>query len=104
MEKLPIETLYKLIDKMIPIIKPNGVSKIEYKLEPGYDWFYMSIHYIVPDDSEFLRTNNRMRMDLMRIDWNNEIRRTIENYFNVYIRVSSSGIRSESYYKSQKGL
>ena len=105
MQKLvPIEILYRLIDKMIPLIKPSGVSKIEYTLEPVWDWYYMNIDYIVPDDSEFLRTNNRMRMDLMRIDWNNEIRRTIENYFNVVIRVASSGIMSESYSKRQKGL
>ena len=105
MQKLvPIEILYRLIDKMIPLIKPSGVSKIEYTLEPVWDWYYMNIDYIVPDDSEFLKTVNMKKLEMIRRDWNDEIQKSIENYFDVDVRVTSSGIRSESYYKRQKGL
>jgi hypothetical protein len=107
--ELPI--LRKLIDKMFSVIKPKGVSDIEYKLDPlsirdDDNEFYMSITYVVPDDSEYLRGPNNIRQssirDDVRIEWNRHIKKTIESYFDVKVIINSTGIRSESYHNKLK--
>ena len=91
------EKLTKLIKKMTNVIKPNGVLDIEFRLVPlGDDEFYMEIKYIVPDGSEFLRSNDMRTSDDYRDKWNREIKNTIKNYFDVKVIINSSGIRSES--------
>ena len=97
--KTNIETLTKLINKMIRVIKPDGVSDINFVLSPTFDdKFYLSITYVVPDDSKYLSPINRD----YRIEWNEEIIKTIENYFDVEIRLLSSGTSSQSYHNSFK--
>lgn len=97
--------LEKMIGRMINIIKPNGVVNINYELRP-MDFvgnsYNMSITYIVPDDSEFLRSFNMRSADMIRRQWNEEISNTIRDYFDVEIIIGSSGITSESYYKRLK--
>ena len=97
--------LEKMISRMINIIKPNGVANINYELRP-MDFvgnsYNMSITYIVPDDSEFLRNFNMRSSDMIRRQWNEEISNTIRDYFDVEIIIGSSGITSESYYKRLK--
>lgn len=97
--------LEKMIGRMINIIKPNGVVNINYKLRP-MDFvgnsYNMSITYIVPDDSEFLRSFNMRSSDMIRRQWNEEISNTIRDYFDVEIIIGSSGTQSESYYERQK--
>lgn len=97
--------LEKMIGRMINIIKPNGVVNINYELRP-MDFvgnsYNMSITYIVPDDSEFLRSFNMRSSDMIRRQWNEEISNTIRDYFDVEIIIGSSGITSESYYKRLK--
>jgi hypothetical protein len=103
--KMNQQQLEKMIGKMINVIKPNGVSFMEFKLDPldihGNE-YYMSITYIVPDDSEFLRSFNMRDSDKQRTLWNREISKTISDYFDVKVIISSSGVSAESYYKRLK--
>ena len=97
---MEIDKLRNLITKMINVIKPKGVSDIHFKLEPVYkddSSFFMSITYVVPDDSQHLRMSNMRNSDNSRIEWNQQIKNTIENYFNTHIILNSSSIKSQSY-------
>ena len=99
------ERLTKLIKKMINVIKPNGVSHIEFRLEPipiRDDEYYIILTYIVPDDSEYLAPSHMRSMHNIKYNWNYEIRKSIKDYFNTVVIVSLSNIASESYYNSQK--
>ena len=101
------QQLEKMIDKMMNIIKPNGVSFMEYKLDPldiHGDEYYMGIMYVVPDDSKLLLSNNRGTSELYRQRWNREIHNTIKNYFDVDVIINNSGVRSETYYQKMKNL
>ena len=104
--KLSEEKLTKLIKKMINVIKPNGVLDIEFRLVPlgiRDDEFYMEIKYIVPDDSPLLNMGKSPRsFNDIRMGWNNEIKKSIKNYFNTDIIINSSGVSSESYHNKQK--
>lgn len=87
-----------MIGKMMNIIKPNGVSDMGFVLEPLDDnEYYMSVTYVVPDGSEFLRRDNMNKTDVYRDQWNREIKNTIKGYFGVNVIISSSNITSESY-------
>lgn len=103
--KMNQRQLEKMIGKMINVIKPNGVSFMEFKLDPldihGNE-YYMDVEYVVPDDSEFLRSFNMRNSDMIRRQWNEEISKTISNYFDVEVIIGSSGVSSESYYKRLK--
>lgn len=97
--------LEKLIDKMINVIKPNGVSDMGFNLEPMEtykDEYYMRVTYVVPDGSEFLKRDNMKKTDVYRDQWNREIKNTIKNYFNINVVISSSSIESESYHNRLK--
>lgn len=96
------ERLTGLIRKMLDIIKPSGVKYIEFDLEEEIsdNEYYMSIIYIVPEDSEHLRSVNMRNSDLTRRYWNYEIQDTIQNYFNVDVVITSSRIRTESWNNS----
>ena len=99
------ERLTKLIKKMINVIKPNGVSDISFRLEPipiKDDEYYIYLTYIVPDDSEYLTPSHIRGMHNIKINWNNEIKKSIKDYFNTVVFVGLSNIASESYYNSQK--
>ena len=103
--KISEDKLTKLIKKMINVIKPNGVSDISFRLEPltiRDDEYYIHLTYIVPDDSEYLRSSNMRRSDLIRREWNEQIKNTIKEYFDTDVIINSTGISSESYYNSIK--
>jgi hypothetical protein len=92
------ENLEKMIGKLIKVIKPKEVSNIEFNLKPIDDnEYYMNVTYVVPDDSEYLKSNNMRNSDYVRSLWNKELHNTILNYFNVRVLINSSGIRSKSY-------
>jgi hypothetical protein len=99
--KMSQENLEKLIAKMISVTKPNGVSFVEFDLDPiSTDEYYMSIGYVVPYDSPFLKMRSSPRsFDNLRQDWNQSIKQSIKNYFNTDVIISSSAIRSETWYK-----
>jgi hypothetical protein len=104
--KMSEDKLTKLIKKMINVIKPNGVLDIEFRLVPlgiRDDEFYMNVTYVVPDDSPLLKMGKSPRsFNDIRMGWNNEIKKSIKNYFNTDIIINSSGVSSESYYNKQK--
>jgi hypothetical protein len=100
---LNLEQLEKLIKKLTNVIKPKGVSDIEFELKLiDGNKYYMGISYILPDDSEFLRSNNMRNSDMIRREWNNEMKKTIKNYFDVDVIITRSGISAESYYNRLK--
>jgi hypothetical protein len=102
--KMSEEQLTNAIKKLTNVIKPNGVLGITFRLEPlgiRNDEYYMNITYIVPDDSEYLRSHNMRNSDDIRIRWNYEIKTAIKNYFNTDVIINSSNISSESYYNRQ---
>lgn len=105
--KMNQRQLEKMIGKMINVIKPNGVSFMEFKLDPldihGNE-YYMDVEYVVPDDSEFLRSFNMRDSDKQRTLWNREIRNSIKNYFDTDVIISNSGISAESYYNRLKEI
>ena len=90
---------------MLNIIKPPGVIDIDFKLDEvsvnDSNYYYMDISYIVPDKSEYL--NGFKDSTRIRMDWNNEIRKTISDYFGVRVMINATGIVSEPYYKIMKG-
>jgi hypothetical protein len=93
------ENLEKMIGKLIKVIKPNGVSGMEFNLEPIDDnEYYISIQYIVPDGSEYLHYSKTNILD----KWNREIKNTIKNYFNADVIINTTSISSESYHNRQK--
>ena len=97
---LSIKKLETLLDKMFEIIKLKGVIKIEYELEPvGKNEYYLHLDYIVPDGSPH---KNVKGMVYPKIDWNSAINKTLELYFGTKFIITSSGIKTESYYKQQK--
>jgi stalled ribosome rescue protein Dom34 len=97
------ENLEKMIGKLIKVIKPEGVSDIEFKIRPvdmtGNE-YSMSITYIIPDKSEII--NNQISADKYRSKWNDEISNNIKNYFGPKIFIGSSGFTRESYHNYLK--
>ena len=99
------DKLTKLIKKMINVIKPNGVSDISFRLEPltiRDDEYYIHLTYIVPDDSEYLAPSSMRSMMDIQTNWNYEIKKSINDYFNTVVFIGSTNMASESYYNSIK--
>jgi hypothetical protein len=89
--------LKMLIGKMMNVIKPNGVSNMNFHLTPiNKNEYYLGVTYIVPDGSEFL--GDFKKTDYYRSGWNREIKNTIKNYFDIDVIINSSGVQSESYF------
>lgn len=90
----------KLIRKYLNISKPNGVSDIEFNLEPTGDKgeYYMKILYIVPEDSKYLKDYNPNTTYVnYRYEWNSHIQKDIYTFFGLKIIISNSGTRSEKF-------
>ena len=91
------------INKMINIIRPNGVLDIEFEMSSaGNNEYYFGITYVVPDDSIFLRSSDMRYSDSIKREWNAEISKNIRNYLGVVVKIINSGIRSESYHQKMK--
>jgi len=89
--------LKMVIGKMMNVIKPNGVSNMNFHLTPiNKNEYYLEVTYIVPDGSEFL--GDLKKTDYYRSGWNREIKNTIKNYFDIDVIINSSGVQSESYF------
>lgn len=102
------EQVERAINKMINIIKPNDVSSIDIEVhnlglgdKVKYE-YYLNIMYVVPDDSEFLRSSNMRYSDYNKMKWNKEILDNIKNYLGIEIIINSSGVSSESYHQKMK--
>ena len=101
------EQIESAINKMISIIKPNDVLSVDIELHPiGLDEvkyeYYLNITYIVPDDSEFLRSSNMRYSDYNKMKWNREILDNFRNYLGIYTLINSSVVMSESNYQKMK--
>ena len=95
------ENLEKMITKMISVIKPNGVSHIEFEIDPiDKNEYYMSVKYVVPNDSPYLKMDTSPRtLNHIRGEWNSSLSKSIKNFFDTKVIINSSGISSESFYK-----
>ena len=101
--KMLQENLEKMITKMVSVIKPNGVSHIEFEIKPiDKNEFYMSVTYVVPDDSPYLKMGTSPRtFNNIRNEWNSSLSKSIKNFFDTKVIINSSGISSESFYKQK---
>ena len=100
------EQIESAINKMISIIKPNDVLSVDievHHLDLGvkYD-YYLNITYVVPDDSEFLRSSNMRYSDYNKMKWNKEILDNLKGYLGIDVIINSSGVSSESYHNRMK--
>ena len=99
--KMSQENLEKMITKMVSVIKPNGVSHIEFEIDPiDKNEYYMSVKYVVPNDSPYLKMDTSPRtLNHIRGEWNSSLSKSIKNFFDTEVIINSSGISSESFYK-----
>ena len=100
------EQIERAINKMINVIKLNDVLSVDikvYHLDLGvkYD-YYLNITYVVPDDSEFLRSSNMRYSDYNKMRWNKEILDNLKNYMGIDTLINSSVVMSESNYQKMK--
>lgn len=94
------DILEKNIKKMLSIIKPEGVTMIDFELNPiKQNEYYLSLIYVVPDDSPYMKVN---RKEDPRHDWNRTILYSIRDYFNTRVIINSTNLTTESFYKQQK--
>ena len=95
------EKLEKMINKMISVIKQYGVSLFDFELDPiDLKEFYMSVKYVVPNDSPYLKMDTSPRtLNHIRGEWNSSLSKSIKNFFDTEVIINSSGISSESFYK-----
>ena len=104
--KMSQEQIERAINKLINTIKPNEVLSVDIELHPfglvGKYEYYLGITYIVPDDSEFLRSSNMRYSDNNRMKWNKEILDNLRNYLGIDVIISNSGVMSESYHQKMK--
>ena len=99
--KMLQKNLEKMITKMVSVIKPNGVSHIEFEIDPiDKNEYYMSVKYVVPNDSPYLKMDTSPRtLNHIRGEWNSSLSKSIKNFFDTEVIINSSGISSESFYK-----
>lgn len=85
---------------MFSIVKPEGVSMIDFELDPiKQNEYYLSLTYVVPDGSPYMKVN---RVIDPRDDWNRAIINSIRGYFDIRVITSSTALTTESQYKRQK--
>jgi hypothetical protein len=89
------ESIKKSIGVILSVVKPEGVLEIKFKLEPIYDdEYYLTLKYIVPDDSPAL---NRKTVDNYRYRWTDPIRKTIQDYLGISVLINNIGISAKSF-------
>jgi hypothetical protein len=66
--------------------------------------YYLNIMYVVPEDSEFLRSSNMRYSDHVKMKWNKQILDNLKNYLGLDVIINSSGVRSESYHQKMKDI
>jgi hypothetical protein len=98
-ESINLERDIKLVRKYLNISKPSGVSKVEFDLRPIDDEYYMNITYVVPEDSKYLKVDNRPN-DIhvnYRSKWNHHITKDLKDYFGINVYINQSGTRNEKF-------
>jgi hypothetical protein len=105
--KSKLERFNNLLGKIIKFIKPDGVLDIEFDLEPlSYkdNEYYLSVVYVVDDDSKFLRSSDMRASDFVRQKWNSTLKINIESFLGLDVIITNSGIRSKSYNEQLKRI
>lgn len=101
---MSINQLEKFLDKFTEVTKPKDVIKLEYKLDPaGKGQYFLHLDYIVSDESPYLKIK-RGYMEDPRTEWNEQIKKTLESYLDIKFYITSTSMRSESYYKHMKEI
>lgn len=95
------EELERSMNKMVSVIKPKEVLEIDFDLVAiDKNEYYMSVEYVVSDDSPYLKMSTSPRMlENIKSEWNSLLDKNIKKFFNIKVIVNSSDIRSESWYK-----
>ena len=91
----------KLIRRYLNISKPEGVLKIAFEITPVGDEneYYMKITYVVPDDSKYLKANDKNLIPVRyRDEWNHHITKDLKDYFGLKVYINQSGTRNENFY------
>jgi hypothetical protein len=95
--------LTRLINRYIKLHKPNGVSDIKIDIDPlNKKEYYIRIEYIVPEDSEYLNITKEgnnwwSEFDNYHTYWDDQIKNSIQNMFDIKVYISSSGMKSEKF-------
>jgi hypothetical protein len=96
-----VKTHTKLIERYLNISKPNGVLEIKFVIWPVGDEreYYMKIMYVVPDDSRYLKVNDKNLIPVRyRDEWNHQITKDLKDYFGLKVYINQSGTRKENFY------
>ena len=96
-----VKTHTKLIERYLNISKPNGVLEIKFVIWPVGDEseYYMIIMYVVPDDSKYLKVNDKNLIPVRyRDEWNHQITKDLKDYFGLKVYINQSGTRNENFY------
>ncbi len=89
------ESIKKSIGAILSVLKPKGVLEIKFKLEPiSNDEYYLTLTYIVPDDSPAL---NRKTVDNYRYQWTDPIHKTIQDYLGISVFINQIGVSAKSF-------
>jgi hypothetical protein len=96
-----VKNYTKLIERYLNISKPNGVLEIKFVIWPVGDEneYYMKIMYVVPDDSKYLKVNDKNLIPVRyRDEWNHQITKDLKDYFGLKVYINQSGTRNENFY------
>lgn len=98
------DNLHKLVGRLLKIIKPSEVAEIEFELDPigGNSEYYLKLTYVVPNDSKYFNRKNQNDLYNDVREWNRQIVKSIMNYFDIKVYISSSGVRSEEFHNKMK--
>ena len=89
------ESIKKSIGAILSVLKPKGVLEIKFDAEPiSDDEYYLTLKYIVPDDSPAL---NRKTVDNYRYQWTDPIHKTIQDYLGISVFINQIGVSSKSF-------
>lgn len=93
---MDIKAIRSFIKKILKYTKPEGVIDIDFEVNHliGNE-YYLSLEYVLPKGSDYLKTKNMNELDSVRIGWNRSIKKTIETHLGIKIYISSTGVRSE---------
>ena len=89
------ESVKKSIGAILSVLKPKGVLEIKFDVKPiSDDEYYLTLKYIVPDDSPAL---NRKTVDNYIYQWTDPIHKTIQDYLGISVYIKNKGISSKSF-------
>lgn len=97
------EDLLRIVKSLIDTKMPEGVVNVGFRLtefETVSDTYYLSLIYVVPDNSEFLNSTRSFINSQLSI-WNKSIINSIESFLDIRIIKENSSIYSISEYNKK---